>query len=127
MKNIIILLIFVSSVCNAQIKNFFKYSTFYTSMSMSTSFSERENYIAVDKGYEDITTINPYDYNLTVGIRKIARFDYEYKALKNLLQIMLLLVMLLVGSICLIILLYGIVAKYLLIKIIGLGTLEIAA
>ena len=50
MKNLLILLIFVSSVCNAQLKNFFKYSTVYTSMSMNTSFSERENYIAVDKG-----------------------------------------------------------------------------
>ena len=79
MKNIIILLIFVSSLCNAQIKNFFKYSTFYTSMSMNTSFVERGDYIAIDKGYEDVTQINPYDYNLTVGIRKIARFDYEYK------------------------------------------------
>ena len=79
MKNILILLIFVSSVCNAQIKNFFKYSTFYTSMNMNTSFVERDDYIAVDKGYENVTEINPYDYNLTVGIRKIARFDYEYK------------------------------------------------
>ena len=58
---------------------FFKYSTFYTSMSMETSMLERENYIAIDKGYEDVTEINPYDYNLTIGIRKIARFDYEYK------------------------------------------------
>ena len=78
-KNILILLIFISSLCDAQIKNFFKYSTFYTSMSMNTSFVERDDYIAIDKGYENVTEINPYDYNLTVGIRKIARFDYEYK------------------------------------------------
>jgi hypothetical protein len=58
---------------------FFKYSTFYTSMSLETSMVERENYIAIDKGYEDVTQINPYDYNITLGIRKIARFDYEYK------------------------------------------------
>ena len=79
MKNILFLLIFISSLCNAQIKNFFKYSTFYTSMSMNTSFVERDDYIAIDKGYENVTEINPYDYNLTIGIRKIARFDYEYK------------------------------------------------
>ena len=78
-KNILILLIFISSLCDAQIKNFFKYSTFYTSMSMNTSFVERDDYIAIDKGYENVTEINPYDYNLTIGIRKIARFDYEYK------------------------------------------------
>jgi len=59
--------------------DFFKYSTLYTSMSMNTSFIERQDYIAVDKGYEDVTQINPYDYNLTIGLRKIARFDYEYK------------------------------------------------
>ena len=47
MKNILILLIFISSVCNGQIKDFFKYSTFYTSMSMNTSFTERENYVAI--------------------------------------------------------------------------------
>ena len=58
---------------------FFKYSTFYTSMSMNTSMIENQNYIAVQKGYEDVTQVNPYDYNLTIGLRKIARFDYEYK------------------------------------------------
>ena len=55
---------------------FFKYSTFYTSMSLGTSMVERDDYIAVNRGYEDVTEINPYDYNLTIGIRKIARFDY---------------------------------------------------
>ena len=59
--------------------NFFKYATFYTSMSMNTSMVENQNYIAVSKGYEDVTKVNPYDYNLTIGMRKIARFDYEYK------------------------------------------------
>ena len=48
-------------------------------MTMNTSMSERENYIAVNKGYEDVTRVNPYDYNLTIGLRKIARFDYEHK------------------------------------------------
>jgi hypothetical protein len=79
MKNIIILLLFVNTVCVGQIKDFFKYSTFYTSMTMGTSFVEQEDYIAIGKGYEDVTQINPYDYNLTLGLRKIARFDYEYK------------------------------------------------
>tara|TARA_Y100000592_G_scaffold95661_1_gene162674 strand:- start:3242 stop:4261 length:1020 start_codon:yes stop_codon:yes gene_type:complete len=63
----------------ATFSQFFKYSTLYTSMSLGTSMSERENYIAVSRGYENVTEINPYDYNLTIGIRKIARFDYEYK------------------------------------------------
>jgi hypothetical protein len=59
--------------------DFFKYSTFYTSMSMNTSMIEREDYMAIDRGYEDVTEINPYDYSLTFGLRKVARYDYEYK------------------------------------------------
>mgnify|MGYP003133398699 CR=1 FL=1 len=79
MKNIIILLLLVNTVCVGQVKDFFKYSTFYTSMTTTTSMVEGENYRAINKGYEDITQVNPYDYNITLGLRKIARFDYEYK------------------------------------------------
>ena len=79
MKNLLILFLFISTICTGQIKDFFKYSTLYTSMTMGTSMIEDENYIAVDKGYENITEVNPYDYNLTIGLRKIARMDYEYK------------------------------------------------
>ena len=46
MKNIIILLLFVSTVCVGQIKDFFKYSKFYASMTTGTSFVEREDYRA---------------------------------------------------------------------------------
>lgn len=79
MKKLLILFLFINICANAQIENFFKYSTFYTSATVSSPFVERDDYIAVQKGYEDVTTIHPYDYNLTIGIRKIARFDYEYK------------------------------------------------
>jgi len=78
MKRILYILVFCFSFAIGQ-DNFFKYSTFYTSMSMGTSMTEREDYIAVNKGYEDVTEVNPYDFNITVGLRKIARFDYEYK------------------------------------------------
>ena len=80
MKKLLILFLLICSVGYTQeLNNFFKYSTFYTSMSTNTSFTERDDYIAIDKGYENVTDVNPYDYNLTIGIRKIARFDYEYK------------------------------------------------
>ena len=59
--------------------DFFKYSTIYTSMNMNTSMVENQDYISVDKGYKDVTQVNPYDFNLTVGIRKVARFGYEQK------------------------------------------------
>jgi hypothetical protein len=48
-------------------------------MNIGTSMTEDEDYISISKGYEDVTQVNPFDYNLTIGIRKIARFDYEYK------------------------------------------------
>ena len=61
MKKLIILFLLISTIGTSQIKDFFKYSTFYTSMTMGTSFVETEDYTAVDKGYEDVTEINPYD------------------------------------------------------------------
>jgi len=79
MKRIILILCLISICAQAQIENFFKYSTFYSSATVGSPFIEREDYIAIDKGYEDVTTIHPYDYNLTFGLRKIARMDYEYK------------------------------------------------
>jgi hypothetical protein len=79
MKKLLILLLMISTICTSQVKDFFKYSTFYASMTTGTSFVEQEDYRAIGKGYEDVTVVNPYDYNLTIGLRKIARFDYEYK------------------------------------------------
>ena len=58
MKKIILLLVVLliscatPKKCCAQIKDFFKYSTFYTSVTTNTPFTEREDYIAVDKGYD---------------------------------------------------------------------------
>jgi len=47
---------------------FFKYSTIYTSMTMGTSMIERENYIAVDRGYKDVTEINSMIINGESGL-----------------------------------------------------------
>ena len=73
-----LLIVFILGIgtCNAQ---FFKYATFYSSGSVNTSMVENQDYIAINKGYEETTQINPYDYNFTIGIRKIARFNYEQK------------------------------------------------
>ena len=73
---LLIMVVLGLGTCNAQ---FFKYATFYTSMSMNTSMVEDQDFIAINKGYEETTQINPYDYNFTIGIRKIARFDFEQK------------------------------------------------
>ena len=60
----------------AQIKNLFKFSTFYIAANGGTSLSDRSIY-----NVQDILTTSteetPYDYSLTAGIRKIKRFQYE--------------------------------------------------
>ena len=73
---LLIIVVFGLATCNAQ---FFKYATFYTSMNINTSMVEDQDFIAINKGYEETTQINEYDYNFTIGIRKIARFDFEQK------------------------------------------------
>ena len=61
------------------IKDIFKFSTFYAAVNGGTSISDVETYSVTDGlGIETIQT--PYDYNLTLGIRKIARFGYENRA-----------------------------------------------
>ena len=83
MKKILItflLLIFSFSVHSQQtLKDIFKFSTFYAAVNGGTSISDVETYSVTDGlGIETIQT--PYDYNLTLGIRKIARFGYENRA-----------------------------------------------
>ncbi len=73
---LLIILVFSLATCNAQI---FKYATIYSSGNINTSMLENQDFIAINKGYEETTRINPYDYNFTIGIRKIARYDYEQK------------------------------------------------
>ena len=72
----LMIVVFGLATCQAQ---FFKYATFYTSMSMNTSMVEDEDFIAINKGYEETTQINPYDYSFQIGIRKVARYDFEQK------------------------------------------------
>ena len=83
MKKILLtlLLLAYSSVTHSQqtIKDLFKFSTFYSAVNGGTSISDVETYSVTDGlGVETIQT--PYDYNLTLGIRKIARFGYENRA-----------------------------------------------
>ena len=80
-KRLIILLLFISNITIAQnsIKKLFKFSTFYAAASGGTSISDLETF-SVTNGLETSTVKTPYDYNLSLGIRKIARFGYENKA-----------------------------------------------
>ena len=56
----------------------FKYATVYTSGFASTPAPARTQYYINQMGeIKDITVENPYDYKVSLGIRKVARFDYE--------------------------------------------------
>ena len=86
MKKIIILLLTLASCaspkkCCSQdvIKDIFKFSTFYGAVNGGTSISDVEVYSVTD-GLNIKTVKTPYDYNLTLGVRKIARFGYENRA-----------------------------------------------
>ena len=90
MKNIILILltcIFVFSLSAQKpkkektkfFKNFFKYSTIYAAGSIRQPLQESNKnwYVAQDNRLTDVTEIYPFDYTFSLGIRKIARFDYE--------------------------------------------------
>ena len=78
MKRIfLILFLFSFFLSNAQIKKAFKFSTFYIAANGGTSLSDRDVFSVkeslLNKGVDE----TPYDYSLTMGIRKIQRFQYE--------------------------------------------------
>ena len=78
-KLLVLLLLPVFSYSQGNVKDIFKFSTFYAAVNGGTSISDVETYSVTDGlGIETIQT--PYDYNLTLGIRKIARFGYENRA-----------------------------------------------
>tara|TARA_R110002074_G_scaffold2701_2_gene15224 strand:- start:158 stop:1237 length:1080 start_codon:yes stop_codon:yes gene_type:complete len=85
MKNLTILFLLISNFVFGQIdvnevinKNL-KFSTFYAAINGGTSLSDVDVF-SVDNGLSTQTISTPYDYNLTIGLRKIARFGYENKA-----------------------------------------------
>ena len=64
---------------NIDVKKLLKFSTFYAAVNGGTSLSDVEVF-SVDNGLSTQTISTPYDYNFTIGLRKIARFGYENKA-----------------------------------------------
>ena len=74
---IIVLFLLISHCTSGQeIEKLFKFSTFYTAVNGGTSLSD-VNVFSVDNGLSTSTISTPYDYNFTIGLRKIARFGYE--------------------------------------------------
>ena len=80
MKKILILLLLpLFSYSQIDIQKTLKFSTFYGAINGGTSLSDVETFSVTD-GLTTTTTQTPYDYNVTLGVRKIARFGYENKA-----------------------------------------------
>jgi len=84
MKKLLYILLFVSTVANAQMGfSLFRFATFYASMSTAAPFSENQAFIvdgiAGSGQLVEITQVSEPNYNITVGLRKIARFDYQVK------------------------------------------------
>ena len=81
MKKILILFLLPLITFSQEIdlKNTFKFSTFYGAVNGGTSISDVDIFSVTD-GLTTNTIQTPYDYNVTFGVRKIARFGYENKA-----------------------------------------------
>ena len=87
-KLLTLILVVILTACAApkkccgqfDIKKAFKFSTFYASVNGGTSISDVDVF-SVNTGVlqQDIIE-TPYDYNLSLGVRKIARFGYENRA-----------------------------------------------
>ena len=70
----------------AHLKKVLKFSTFYGAINGGTSLSNQDVY-SVTNGLETNIIETPYDYSVTLGVRKIARMGYEPKeAFKNGLE-----------------------------------------
>ena len=88
MKKLLIILLIIPNFIFAQkepskfkqdLKKTFKFSTFYGAINGGTSLSDRNTYSVIN-GLETTTIETPFDYSMVLGVRKIARFDYENRA-----------------------------------------------
>ena len=74
---IFLFLAFFANIADAQLKKPFKFSTFYIAANGGTSLADKNVY-SVNNSYLGVDTVlTPFDYSLTLGIRKIKRFGYE--------------------------------------------------
>ncbi len=82
MKRLLILLLFIPLLGNAQgLHKIFKYSTFYAAVNGGTSLGDDQIWSVTSGTLEEQTIETPFDYTLSIGIRKIKRFGYENRAL----------------------------------------------
>ena len=62
------------------LKSHTKFATVYGAVNGGTSVSDVKTFSVTQGQLEEGLITTPYDYSLTVGIRKIARFGYENRA-----------------------------------------------
>ena len=82
MRNkLLLLLLCITTTLHAQIdvKQYFKFATFYGAVNGGNSISDIDVF-SVNNGLTTETVKTPFDYNISLGIRKIARFGYENRA-----------------------------------------------
>ena len=81
MKKLLILLLLLPLFSFSQIdlKKTFKFATFYGAVNGGTSVSDVDVY-SVTNGLTTSTIQTPFDYSISLGLRKIARFGYENRA-----------------------------------------------
>ena len=74
-------ILFAEEGSNYFMDNFLKYSTFYTSVSLNSPFVPQSKWeVDVINGtFVETTKENELGYNLSVGVRKLARFKYQAK------------------------------------------------
>ena len=81
MKKLLILLLCIPTLGNAHgLNKIFKYSTFYAAVNGGTSLSDDQIWSVTSGILEEEIIETPFDYSLSVGIRKIKRFGYENRA-----------------------------------------------
>ena len=93
-RNLVILFLCLTTSVNAQIrldslvnldfskifKDHLKFATVYGAVNGGTSVSDAKVFSITSGQLEESIIETPYDYSVTVGIRKIARFGYENRA-----------------------------------------------
>ena len=85
MKKLIMLLLSTSFLLaessNYFVDNFLKYSTFYTSISLTSPFVQSSTWeVDTEAGtFIETTKENELSYNISLGVRKLARFKYQSK------------------------------------------------
>ena len=78
MKKLLLLFLLISFTSQAQFKKIFKYSTVYASYDQNNSIQPMQSFaVSANNDLIETTPRTPADQTLTIGIRKLAFFEYE--------------------------------------------------